>query len=175
MSFRLIRRAGTNLPLDKELFLSLLNGLESGIATTTAVVVALTISEEMTSLVIVAAIVTVVVQAFNAAASRYTGLRASEEIDDQTTTEKFKPMVNAVSQFTAHASASVIPILPLYFLTNDVMIVLSSITLAYCMLVIIGGFQGLFLNIQAKQNMLEILVTGTLVITVGTIAGFVLR
>jgi hypothetical protein len=43
------------------------------------------------------------------------------------------------------------------------------------MLVIIGGFQGIFLKIQAKQNMIEILVTGTLVIAVGTIAGFVLR
>jgi VIT1/CCC1 family predicted Fe2+/Mn2+ transporter len=175
MSFRLIRRANANLPFDKELFLSLLGGLESGVATTTAVVVGLTISERAISLVIVAAIVTVAVQAFNSAASRYVSLRASEEIDDLTASERLMPLANASAQFIAHASASIVPILPLYLIANNVLIVLSSILLAYCMLVIIGGFQGIFLKIQAKQNMIEILVTGTLVIAVGTIAGFVLR
>lgn len=155
--------------------MSLLSGLESGIATTTAVVVGLIISDRPVNIVITAAIVTVAVQAFNSAASRYTGMRASEEIDDLTATERFSPMINATAQFMSHASASIVPILPLYFLGSDTIIVFSSLLLAYSMLVIIGGFQGMFLNIQAKQNMIEILVTGTLVIAVGTIAGLVLR
>jgi VIT1/CCC1 family predicted Fe2+/Mn2+ transporter len=175
MSLRILGRMNARLPLDKELFLSLLGGLESGVATTTAVIVGLTISERSLAVVTVAAIVTVSIQAFNSAASRYVSLRASEEIDDLTATEKFKPLANAVVQFIAHASASIVPILPLYFVANHFVVVISTILLAYCMLVIIGGFQGIFLNVQAKQNMIEILVIGTLVILVGSTAGIILR
>jgi VIT1/CCC1 family predicted Fe2+/Mn2+ transporter len=175
MALRLIKKVGAKLPFDKDLFLSLLGGLESGVATTTAIIVGLIISEESIAVVTVAAIVTVAIQAFNSAASRYVGLRTSEEIEDITTTERFKPLINSMVQFVAHAFASIVPILPLYFVASEAVILLSSVLLAYCMLVIIGGFQGIFLNVQAKRNMIEILVIGTMVITVGIIAGLILR
>lgn len=175
MSLRVIKRAGASLPFDKELFLSLLSGLESGVATTTAVIVGLIISESSVSVVTAAAIVTVAVQAFNSAASRYTSMRASEEIDDLSSNEMFSPLINSISQFVAHALASIIPILPLYLVDHRGVILISSLMLAYITMFIIGGFQGIFLKVQARQNMIELLVTGSMVIVVGTIAGFVLR
>jgi hypothetical protein len=41
MSSRLSRKIKTKLPVDKELFLSMLGGLESGVATTTAIILGL--------------------------------------------------------------------------------------------------------------------------------------
>lgn len=174
MSMRLVGKLKARLPLEREMFLSVFGGLESGVATTAAIVIGLTISEKSFTAITIAAYVTVIVQAFNAAAARYVGLRASEEIENQLEQERFQPFVNAVIQFTTHFLAAIIPMLPLYFAQTMAGVVWLSIVLAYLTLLAVSIAQGLFLRAQAKQNFIEIMVTGTLVIAVGSLAGLVL-
>lgn len=163
------------LPIDRELFLSLFGGLEAGVSTTAAIVIGLVISERSEPIIITAALITVAVQAFNAATARYIGLRASEELDDLTETERMKPFMNALLQFLTHVLASVIPILPVLFLSGTFTIALSVFLAGVAMLLLIGVVQGVFLKVQARQNLIEILSGGLLVMAIGSAAGFGLK
>jgi vacuolar iron transporter family protein len=174
MSSRLSRKIRTKLPVDKELFLSMLGGLESGVATTTAIILGLLISGGSNEFIITAAYITLSVQAFNSASARYVALRTSLEIEDQTSKERRFPLVNASIQFAFHVVASSLPILPLFILDDKLHIAIASISLSLLTLTLTGILQGRFLFVQAKQNMQEILVIGLLVMTVGTIAGLLL-
>jgi vacuolar iron transporter family protein len=118
MSSRLSRKIKTKLPVNKELFLSILGGLESGVATTTAIIIGLLISGESNEVIITVAFITLTVQAFNSASARYVSLRTSLEIEDQTSKERRFPLVNASIQFSFHILASSLPIIPLFVLDD---------------------------------------------------------
>ena len=173
MAAHLRRKA--KLPIDRELFLSAFSGLETGVATTTAIILGLLVSGSSISVVMTAALVTLSVQAFNASVARYLSLRTTKEIDDQTYTERKGPLVNAVIQFIAHITASSMPILPLIFFYDPAVIALASVGASVLTLAIAGLVQGLFIKIQAKQNLQEIILSGMMVVLVGSIAGFLLR
>jgi VIT1/CCC1 family predicted Fe2+/Mn2+ transporter len=175
MSIRLNRKLHAKLPVDKELFLSAYGGLESGVATTTAIIIGLLISGGSSAFIAIAAYISVSVQAFNSASARYVGLRTSMEIDDLRADNRREPLLNAIVQFVSHVFASSMPILPLFFFTDRVMIATASITLSAVTLLAAGLLQGNYLKLQAKQNIQEIMVISALVVLVGSLAGLVLR
>lgn len=174
MLSRLRRRAPAKLPVERELFLSALSGLESGIAMMTAIVIGLEISGSNASFIATAAYITLIVQAFNASSIRYVSLRMGAEIDDETSQERRAPFYNAAVQFISHITAGSMPILPLFFLTGTIYVALASFVIGVLLLIGIGLLQGRFLKIQASQNVREIMLTGLLVILVGVLAGLLL-
>lgn len=163
------------LPFERNLFLSTFSGLEAGVATTTAIILGLLISGESIDVVTVAAYVALSVQAFNSAVNRYVSLRTSQEIDNQNDSAIKRPLINAITQFTSHIVASSMPILPLFFLQDRLSIALAAVTMSVATLSLAGLIQGIFLKVQAKQNLKEIVLTGMMVVVVGSFAGFVLR
>ncbi len=66
-------------------------------------------------------------------------------------------------------------ILPLFFLQDRLSIALAAVTMSVATLSLAGLIQGIFLKVQAKQNLKEIVLTGMMVVVVGSFAGFVLR
>jgi|AntRauTorckE6833_2_1112554.scaffolds.fasta_scaffold00084_22 VIT1/CCC1 family predicted Fe2+/Mn2+ transporter len=167
-------RKKAKLPFDRDLFLSTFSGLETGVATTTAIIIGLLISGGSISIVVTAAYIALSVQAFNSAVARYMSLRTSMEIDDQTESEVRKPLLNAITQFTSHVVASSMPILPLFLLQDRLHIAVAGIALSTGTLLTAGLIQGFFLKIQARHNIQEIVLTGMMVVVVGSLAGFLL-
>lgn len=174
MLSRLKRHVPAKLPIDRELFLSALGGLESGVAMMTAIVIGLEISGNNASFIATAAYITLIVQAFNASSIRYVSLRMSAEIDDETSQERWAPFFSASVQFICHITAGSMPILPLFFLTGTAYVALASFVIGVFLLIGIGLLQGRYLKMQASQNIREIMLTGLLVILIGTIAGLLL-
>lgn len=168
-------RKKAKLPFERNLFLSTFSGLEAGVATTTAIILGLIISGESIHVVTTAAYVALSVQAFNSAVNRYVSLRTSIEIDNQNDSEIKRPLINAITQFASHIVASSMPILPLFFLSDRTSIALASIGMSVVTLSLAGIIQGLFLKVQAKQNLKEIVLTGMMIVLVGSLAGFLLR
>lgn len=150
-------------------------GLETGVATTTAIILGLLISGGSIPIVTTAAYIALSVQAFNASVARYVSLRTSIEIDDQTSNERKEPLVNAIVQFAAHLVASSMPILPLFLLQDRLSIAIMSLLMSIATLSVAGLIQGLYIKVRAKQNLQEIVLTGMMVVVVGSMAGFLLR
>ncbi|MCA1807632.1 MAG: VIT1/CCC1 transporter family protein [Actinobacteria bacterium] len=167
-------RKKAKLPFDRDLFLSTFSGLEAGVATTTAIILGLLISGGSIDIVATAAYITLSVQAFNSAAARYMSLRTSMEIDDQNESEVKKPLLNAIAQFTSHVTASSMPILPLFFMQDRLQIAITAVLMSIGTLLIAGLIQGIFLKVQARHNLQEIVLTGMMVVLIGSLAGFLL-
>ncbi len=167
-------RKKAKLPFDRDLFLSTFSGLETGVATTTAIILGLLISGGSLSIVTTAAYIALSVQAFNSAAARYMSLRTSMEIDDQSQSEIKKPLGNAVAQFLSHIIASSMPILPLFFMQDRLRIAIIAILLSIATLLVAGLIQGIFLKVQARKNIQEIVLTGMMIVIVGSFSGYLL-
>lgn len=168
-------RQKAKLPFDRDLFLSSFGGFESGVATTTGIVVGLLITGGSPALVTTAAYIALSIQAFNAAVARYVNLRTSLEIDDQTLPDKKKPLANAFVQFVSHIAASSMPIVPLFLFQDPLVIGIFSMFFAFITLFLTGLLQGIFLKVQARENLRVIIFTGMMVVLVGSIAGILLR
>ena len=170
---RLFRKTA-HVPIDHQYFLSLLGGAEAGIATTTAIVIALLIEELSVSIIATTAVITVCVQAFNSAASRYVGMRTSNEIENEEDHERFQPLMNAMMQYIAHFSVGLLPIMPVLFVERDIVIAVSC-GVAFITTLIVGTIQGKFIKLQASTNLVEMIIICSLVILVGVGAGFLAR
>ncbi len=164
------------IPIDREYFLSLFSGIESGLATTTAIIAGLALGTQDQSAVFVGAAVGMVVQAFNSANSRFNGERTNDEIEEQDLIIGYKkPLIDAGAQFVAHAFVSLLILLPIVLMDDLSRAVISTIVITLVLMSFFGFLRGLFIKRSAIRNGLELLVTGALVISAGIAAGLVLH
>jgi len=165
----------TKLPFDREYFLALLGGLEGGLATTTAIVVGLIITTEQRELVVTTAVISFMVQAFNSSVGRFSAAHTDDEIDRIETWKGYrKPVYNALLQFTAHILVSLLVILPIVFVTDIFTAVSMVIAITLVLLFVIGLYKGILLKLHPLRDAAELFVLGSLVVSVGMIAGLIL-
>lgn len=162
------------LPIDKEYFVSLITGSETGVATTTGIIVALTSGDKSRSLILAAAGLSIFVQAFTGAVNRYSVIRTSREIDNENDNQEKQPILGALSQFWGHLVAGSIPLLSLLFVPSEY-IIFASVYLAFLVLFAVGVIRGRFIRKHALRHTIQILFIGGIVIIVGLLVGYALR
>jgi len=168
-------RQKTKLPFDREYFLALLGGLEGGLATTTAIVVGLIITTEQREIVVTTAVISFMVQAFNSSVGRFSAAHTDDEIDRIETWKGYrKPVYNALLQFTSHILVSLLVILPIVFVSDIFTAVGMIIAITLVLLLIIGFYKGFLLKLHPLRDAAELFVLGSLVISVGMLAGLIL-
>ena len=164
------------LPIDVDAYLSLFSGTESGLATTAAIITGLIASTDNRQLVLTTALIAILVQAFNAAIGHLSIERTHGEIEnDKSKIAYAKPVSDAASQFAAHLGASFIILLPTIFVTDLQSVLFWTIGTTLGLLFGLGLLKGYLVRRFLVREAFELLVYGSLIISLGIIAGLVLN
>lgn len=170
-------RKKNKLPLEREHFLSLFSGVESGLATTSAIVAGLVASgtREVSDLVTIA-IISFAVQAFNGAVGRFSSEHTNDEIDDIEDEEGYKkPIIDAVLQFIAHIGFSLLILIPFAYISNVFGATAIMVTLTFTLMFSAGAVKGVLVHNEVKKDGTEMVYMAILVIIVGTLAGWIVK
>lgn len=163
-------------PYDRDNFMAIFSGSEGGLATTTGIITGLMIDEISRQIVIITAMISFIVQAFNSAASRFSSERTDDEIDHQDKKKGYHlPLTHAAYQFSAHIVMSLIVITPIALVDNRYLAIVIAVLITLIFLFLIGGYKAKIINKNVLRDGLELAGVGLLVTVVGLIAGVFLR
>lgn len=169
-------RRKIKLPIDHELFLSLISGLEAGISTTAAIIAGVVIGTESRSLVVISSLVAIVVQAFNSAINLiYTAHTADEIMNSRDKDSLATPIVQAGLQFATHVAAGLIVLMPIIYVIDLAHALVVSITIALGFLAWIGFVVGRTVKHEPLVNSIHSLLLGALIIAGGFGAGLLIN
>lgn len=164
------------LPIERNLFLSLISGSEAGIATTTAIIAGLATGTDNRNLVLLSAFVTLIVQAFNSAAGHITTSHVDDEIEQNQDMDRFTaPITESFLQFLIHIASSLMVLVPIVFVDELVHAVLISVSMCIFMLFNIGFFIGRTVRHTPWKDGFTTALLGGLVVLIGASAGLILH
>jgi VIT1/CCC1 family predicted Fe2+/Mn2+ transporter len=159
----------------KDYFISLFGGLESGLATTTAIVVGLALTTENQRIVAATALISAIVQAWNSAMSAISSGHIDHQIEHPYARDYYTRFIeHGALRFFSHIIASILPILPIVFMTDETVAVSFSIIITLILLSLLGYNKAKVVGSSKMRGTMEELVPGVLVISIGFIAGFIL-
>ena len=172
----MLNRKSYKLPIDKELFLSIIAGSEAGIATTAAIIVGLTIGTNDRELVIISGLISIIIQAFNSALTTIVTSHTLDEIERNRDMDSlFRPFTQAGLQFLTHITAGLVVLLPMLYVQTLELAMLSTVGIALVLLLWIGLFVGRIVRHTPLRNSIQSLVLGMLIIIGGFLAGFIIN
>lgn len=150
-------------------------GSEGGLATTTAIIAGLMVTQTGRDVVVITAIISFLVQAFNASVVHYSAERTDDEIDREDKRNGFwSPAIVAVWHFLWHTAMSIFVLLPILLVTNQLVATVYSIGITLVLLFIVGAIKGRAVKRSPLEDGLELVILGALVICVGLLAGILL-
>ena len=156
-------------------FLSFLEGIESGFATTTGILLGLWFQTPSRQLLLIVAVVSLMINAVNNASIKFLDEHTFDELDGH---EKRRVLLNALSpalvQFTTHVIMSVIVLIPMFILYPTIYGIFASIGLTIVVLSLAGWYRGHTLHGHALRDALESVMLALLIITAGGGAGWLL-
>ncbi len=173
---RIRRKSKKVLNIDSEYFVSLMSGLEGGLATTAGIVAGMLTGTLNRGFILTAALLTMLVQAFNSSMARVSAQRIEDALDHSDKRDGYrKPMVDGFAQFITHAIGGVIILLPLVYSPRLETALLQVVTITLMLLFAIGMTRGYWLKRKEPlTEALELIIMGGLVINVGLVAGLAL-
>ncbi len=173
---RLFQKRPLSVPFGKEVFTALLGGSEGGLATTAAIITGLFVSTNDRELVLITAVITFMVQAFNGAVSRFSGERINDEIEQIEKLSGYRPLIiDAVVQLASHIASAAVVAAPIVFIVDVQLALVTSVTLTLILLFLMGFVKGRVVKNDAIHDGLEMVILGALIISVGVISGWALR
>lgn len=158
---------------------SMLFGLQDGIVSTTGVVAGISVGVEDRSIIILASLVAVTVEASSMGAGQYSSEKAVHQMEAKKKTGKPHTdslLLGALIMFFSYLAAGAIPILPMVFtqIPLDQARILSIIG-AFLGLFIIGFVKGKIVEHAALRSAFEMLFIGGMATIVGLLVGITLR
>lgn len=165
------------LPLERTYFLSLFSGVEGGLATTAAIVAGLIVSGD-TSIdqIVVIAIISFAVQAFNGAVGRFSSEHTSDEIDNvDHITGYRKPLISAALQFVAHVAFSAITLIPYFYIDNLYIALAVMVVTNFLLMFLLGVVKAAIVHNSLKKDGVEMVYMSFLVLLVGSLSGLIVR
>lgn len=160
--------------INKEYFRSALFGFEDALVSTTGVVVGISAGTSNVSFVVLAAIVTVMVEAFSMGAGEFLSEKSVQELDRFRSFRKSKPSVGAVLMFFSYFAAGLIPIIPIFLFRYPYSAVVSTL-FAFMGLYLLGYVKGKIIGIPAVRSGFGILFVGGIATLAGLIVGLTLK
>jgi len=174
--FRFLKKKN-ELPVEREYFLSMFSGVEGGLATTAAIVSGLVVSgnNEIRTVILIA-LISFSVQAFNGAIGRFSAEHTNDQIDKIDELEGYKkPIIDAVIQFITHVGFSALILVPFAYINNIYYGLFAMFGLTLALMFLLGVIKALVLHNKVKKNGLEMFYMAIAVIIIGSLAGLVGR
>lgn len=152
---------------------SLMFGLQDGLVSTTGVVVGISTGVNNKSIVVLAALVAVMVEASSMAAGQYSSEKAVHQMD-KTGSHTDNLFVGAIIMFFAYLIGGAFPIIPtLLFSQNDARF--ASIGAAFVGLLIVGYIKGHLVEHNTLRSAVELLIVGGVATIIGLVVGYFLK
>lgn len=166
------RRRSVQLPLGAPRFLAAFEGVEGGFAIGAGIVAALAIAGLERELLLVTAIISIVVNGFNAASVKYSSEHYLDELDGREKKSAFKHyFMPALIEFACYLLLSFVSIMPLLFIESSLLAVFVSIATTLVLLFVAGLVRGFMLRMNGFRDGLETMLLGGGIIVVGVVSG----
>ena len=148
-------------------------GLQDGLVSTTGVVVGISAGVGDKSIVLLASLVAVTVEASSMAAGQYSSEKAVHQMD-KTGRHNDSLVMGALIMFVSYLGAGMIPIIPVIIFGPP----LSSyigVMLAFLGLFIVGYLRGHLTGEKPLRNAIELFIIGGTATTIGLVVGYFLK
>lgn len=161
------------IALNEDYLRSAIFGLQDGLVSTTGAVVGISAGVPDRAIIILAAFVTVSVEASSMAAGQYSSEKAVHQLD-KGRKHRDDLIMGASLMFFSYLLAGLIPIAPfLIFSPGTARII--SISAALISLFVVGYFKGKIVEQKAFRSAVEMLIIGGLATLIGLVVGYLLR
>lgn len=171
------RRRELKLPLGKQRFLSMLEGIEGGFAISTGVIAGLAFSHitDRRVLLIIAGI-TILTSGFNTAAVKYSSEHYEDELDGRETRSPWRAyLIPSALEFIIYFAVCLLTLLPLIVFTDLFYAVAWCVILTVGVLFAAGMWRGYLLHTKPLRDGFELSLLGALIIAIGAGAGYILN
>lgn len=158
--------------LKDEYLRSFLFGFEDALVSTTGMVVGISIGTSNLKFILLAAFVTIAVEAVSMGAGEFLSDEAVHELDKKQS--KDNTLVAATVMFTSYILGGIIPVLPIILLPA-MQGIIGSIIAAFIGLFVLGFIKGKIVNVNRIRSAVEMLTIGGLAAVIGIVVGFILK
>lgn len=152
---------------------SLMFGLQDGIVSTTGVVVGISTGVSDKSIIVLAALVAVTVEATSMAAGQYTSEKAAHQFD-KTGSRTDSLIVGAIIMFFAYFGGGMFSIIPT-LLFNQPEARFIAIASSFVGLFLIGYLKGYLVEHKPLRSAIELFIIGGIATTIGLVVGHFLK
>lgn len=154
--------------IQKEYLQSAMFGFNDALVSTTGVIVGVSTGTSNKEVVILAGVVTILVEALSMGSGQYLSSKSAHQLDK---TEAFHvPMVSGIVMFAAYFSAGLVPLLPILAFPMDYSRNIA-IAAALVALLILGYAKGKIVGVSPLRSAIEIFVIGGFATIIGIIVG----
>lgn len=148
-------------------------GLQDGLVSTTGVVVGISTGVENKSVIILASLVALTVEASSMAAGQYSSEKAVHQMD-KTGKHTDSLILGAVIMFFAYFIGGLVPVIPTILLPRDQARTIS-ITSAFIGLFALGYIKGHIVETKPIRSAIELFIIGAIATGVGLVVGHFFR
>lgn len=148
-------------------------GLQDGLVSTTGVVVGISAGVQDRSIVILASLVAVTVEASSMAAGQYSSEKAVHQMD-KTGRHTDNLIIGALIMFFAYLAAGMIPIIPVILIGPPVSSILGVI-FALIGLFTVGYVRGMITREKPFRDAIELSIIGGTATGIGLLVGYLLK
>lgn len=152
---------------------SLMFGLQDGIVSTTGVVIGISVGVQDKTIIVLAALVAVTVEATSMAAGQYNSEKAAHQYD-KTNSREDNLIIGALIMFFAYLFGGMFAIIPtLIFNQPEARII--AIVSAFAGLFAVGYLKGKLVEHAPLRSAIELLIIGGVATIVGVLVGYFLK
>lgn len=151
----------------------MLFGVEDALVSTTGVVVGISAGTQNRSFVILAAIVTVMVEAFSMGAGEYLTESSVRELE-RSKKSKSSPRIGGLLMFISYFCAGLLPVIPIIIFSYPTSAIGSTVA-SICGLFALGYVKGKVIRSHPLRSGFKVLFVGGTATLAGLIVGLVLR
>lgn len=154
--------------VSKEYLQSAIFGFNDALVSTTGVIVGVSTGTNDKSVVILAGVVTIMVEALSMGAGQYNSLKSARQLEKSEATKV--PLISGGIMFVSYFLAGLIPLLPILLFpieySRNIAIVAALIGLF-----VLGYLKGKIVKVSPMRSAVEILIIGGLATLVGIVVG----
>jgi VIT1/CCC1 family predicted Fe2+/Mn2+ transporter len=154
--------------IQKEYLQSAMFGFNDALVSTTGVIVGISTGTNNKQVVILAGVVTILVEALSMGSGQYLSSKSAHQLDKS---ESFRiPIISGVIMFGAYFVAGLVPLLSIILFpvsySRDVAIVAALVSL-----LILGYVKGKVVDVSPVRSAIEVLIIGGVATIIGIVAG----
>lgn len=154
--------------VQKEYLQSAMFGFNDALVSTTGVIVGVSTGTSNKEIVILAGIVTILVEALSMGAGQYNSSKSAHQLEKSDAAKI--PLISGIIMFVSYFLAGLVPLLPIIFFpmsySREV-----AISAALIGLFILGYIKGKVVKVSPLKSALEILIIGGIATAIGLIVG----
>lgn len=161
----------SSMKLNKEYLQSAVFGVNDALVSTTGVMVGISAGTGDKSIIILAGVVTILVEALSMGSGQYLSLKSAHEYTK--TSNQKEAIISGIVMYLGYIVGGLVPLLPIFFLPVE-QSRLAAIVAALLGLLILGYTKGKIVKVSPVRSAIEIFIVGGIATIIGLLVGNVL-